>query len=642
MRRTTLAPAAAALALASLFAPPLPAQDDAGLEWARAEVKRAPPPDDVESIYWPARGAPRVLRPCRAACRRSWHLAAGPLPADELAKRPIYRVTAVPAAAAPPAPAPTTAPVEERERLGLAPPPVGLDELVRAYPTAAPAQSPAGVAQGRGAVAVAEGALQAAGQAVVDRASSAALERVRDKIVEGLRCAGPAPAPAPARFGRTCAVVGALRLPDLAQHGHVLLDALLRDALAQALPEAPGEARAALEPLRRVLVPEIARLLEGRVGRGAEVVAQRLVEAAMADLRRTGVRERLAAAGGASRGRSAIALAALAHAYCARGASPPGGATTLAHCPVGDHVRRAAAEASVDDPAVLTRAHELARLLLDAMTLQSEGAGAWRERASQAAAAAFVAACLSLDASPELKGCPPAHEVGPAPSALERLALARFLTNAAIDGDPNALVVGAVAAADAAARGAADRPTRRALRLVGALLQYTGTYADRKLDGVAARERRARVLEDLSAEMSDRSERDGDAIWSLGGSLRLAGGARFGVDSDRTALYGPLSLPLGLGFQTVAEGGFGLHLEVSAFDLGQYVAFEEGGAVREPELADALAPSVTVGAAFGKSVPFVIGPTIGYSPQFAFSDGKRGAINFGLALGLYVPLLDLN
>lgn len=642
MRKFSLVPAAAALALA-FFAPPAPAQDDAGLEWARAEVKRAPPPDDVEAIYWPPRGTPRVLRPCRGACKRAWHLAAAPVPPDDLAKRPIFRVTAVPTGAPAPAAAPVTAPVEERERLSAAPAPPGLDELVRGYPTAVPAQGQAGAAQSRGADTVADEALQAVGQVVVDRASSAALERVRDKIVEGLRCAPPARPGALQRFGRTCAVVHALRLQDLAQHGHVLLDALLRDAMAQALPDAPAEARPALELLTRVLVPEVSRVLEGRVGRGAEVVAQRLIEASMADLRRAGARERLStASGGASRGRAAIALASLAHAYCARGASLAGGLTSLGQCPIGDYVRRAASEASVEDPAVLARAHELARHLLDAMTLQNDGAGAWRERASSAAAAAFVAACLGIDTSPELRGCPPSTELGPAPTALERLALARFLTNAALDGDPNALIVASVAAVEAASRGAADRKTRRALRLIGGLLQYTGTYADRKLDGATARERRVRLLEDLSAEMTNRSERGGDAIWSLGGSLRLAGGARFGVDSNRTALYGPLSLPLGLGFQTVAEGGFGLHLEVSAFDLGQYVAFEEGGSVRKPELVDAIAPSFTLGAAFGKNVPFVIGPTVGYSPQFTFSDGKRGSINFGLALGLYVPLLDLN
>ncbi len=635
MRPTPLA--AAALALASLFAAPAAAQEDAGLEWARAEVKRAPPPDDVEAVYWPARGAPRVLRPCRAACKRSWHLAAAPLAPEELAKRPVYRVTPVlaPGAAAAPAAPATPAAAAPAEPYGPGATSLDLNALVRGYAMAVPATTSVGVTQGRPGGELADEALRVVGQAVVDRASSAALERVRDKIVEGLRCGAPR-----GPFARSCAVIAALRLQDLAQHGQVLFDAILRDAMAQALPEAPGDARPAFELLARVLLPDLPRVLEGRVGRGAEVVAQRLVEAAMADLARVGARERLAAAGGASRGKAAIALAALAHAQCAAAASAPGG-PALAQCPIDAFVRRAAGDA-IADAAVLTRAHELARLLLDAMTLQSEGAGAWRERAGSAASAAFVTACLSIDASPELKGCPPAHAVGPAPSALERLSLARFLTNAAVDGDPNALAVAALAALESARPGAADRPARRALRLAGALLQYTGAYVDRKLDGASARERRGRLLEDLSAEMSNRAERDGDTIWSLGGSLRLAGGARFGLDSNHTALYGPLSLPLGLGLQTVGEGGVGLHLEVSAFDLGQYVSFEEGGQVREPEFADALAPSVTLGVAFGKSVPFVVGPTLGYSPQFTFADGKRGALTFGLALGLYVPLLDLN
>ncbi|MCU0683798.1 MAG: hypothetical protein MUF34_16420, partial [Polyangiaceae bacterium] len=574
-------------------------------------------------------------------------------PVEELAKRPLYKVTPLPAhvaaasAATPAAPTPSSSPAsptspspdDGRERLGGASSSIDLTALVRGYATTVPAASPDSGAQSRHATGAAEDALQAVGQVVVDRASSAALERVRGKIVEGLRC-GAARASGPARFGRTCAVLDSLRLSDVAQHGHVLLDALLRDAMAQALPETLGDARPAVELLTGVLLPEVPRLLEGRVSRGAEVSAHRLVETAMADLKRVGARERLTATGGAARGQAAVALAALGVAQCTQIASSPG--ASLARCPIDDFVRRAASD-TVADGAVLTRAHELARQLLDAMTLQNgDGAGAWRERASSATAAIFGVACLSLDTSPELRGCPPAHALGAAPTTLERLALARFLANAAIDGDPNALVVAALAAHQIASRGAADRPAKRALRLTGALLQYTRTYTDRKLDGAGAREQRVRLLEELSEEVSNRNERDGDAIWSLGGSLRLVGGARFGVDSDRTALYGPVGLPLGLGFQTVAENGFGLHLELSAFDLGQYVSFEEGGAVRKPELADALAPSLTLGAAFGKSVPFVLGPTVGYSPQFTFSDGRRGALNFGLALGIYVPLLDLN
>jgi hypothetical protein len=626
MRRAPFAPAAA-LALASFFAPPAAAQDDAALAWARAEVKRAPPPADVESLYWPARGAPVVLRPCRAACKRSWHLAAGPLSPEELSKRPVYKITPVPARAGVAAPPAAAAPPDR-------PPLLTLDELVRDYPTAAPV--PGGVAQSLGASELAADALQAVGQVVVGRASRAALELVRDKIAEGLRCTAGADAGGPTRFPRTCAVVGALRLQDLEQRGHVLLDALFRDALEQALSGTPAEAQAALEPLMLTLVPEVSRLLGGHAGRGAEVVAHRIIESAMTDLKRVGARQRLVlTSGGTSRGWSAVALAALAHAQCAARAGTHGALLSLSHCPVDDYVRGAAAEAGLDDAAVLTRGHELARLLLDAMTLQQNDAAAFRERAGSAASAAFVATCLGIDASAELKGCPPSHELGPSPSALGRLALARFLTNAAIDGDPNALVVAAVAAS----RDRADRRTKRALRLLGGLLQYTATYDDR---GPGGHERRVRLLEDLSDEMSSREERAGDAVWSLGGSLRVGGGARFGVDSKSMAFYGPLSLPLGVGLQTVPERGFGLHVEVSAFDLGQYLSFEEGGRVRKPELADALAPSLMVGAALGKSMPVIVGATVGYSPQFAFSDKQRGAINVGLALGLYVPLLDLN
>jgi hypothetical protein len=67
--------------------------------------------------------------------------------------------------------------------------------------------------------------------------------------------------------------------------------------------------------------------------------------------------------------------------------------------------------------------------------------------------------------------------------------------------------------------------------------------------------------------------------------------------------------------------------------------------VTTPKLANALSPSVTLGLAFGSSMPFVLGLTGSYSPQIVLDPdhpNSKGSINVGVTAGIEVPLLDLN
>ena len=121
------------------------------------------------------------------------------------------------------------------------------------------------------------------------------------------------------------------------------------------------------------------------------------------------------------------------------------------------------------------------------------------------------------------------------------------------------------------------------------------------------------------------------------------GGARLG--GAPPALLGPLSLPIGIGFDQVSSGnGAGLHLEFGIFDLGQYIAYDNKATVNTPKVADAVAPSFTIAAGWGKSNPVILGATASYSPTFALSPTKdtKGTVNVGLTLGMYVPLIDMN
>jgi hypothetical protein len=86
-------------------------------------------------------------------------------------------------------------------------------------------------------------------------------------------------------------------------------------------------------------------------------------------------------------------------------------------------------------------------------------------------------------------------------------------------------------------------------------------------------------------------------------------------------------------------------MQLDAVDLGNYLALQDGPKVKKPDLGDACAPSLSVGLAWGVSLPFVAAATVGWTPQFVLDrtqPTKRGTLNLGLTFGLHVPLIDLN
>jgi hypothetical protein len=160
--------------------------------------------------------------------------------------------------------------------------------------------------------------------------------------------------------------------------------------------------------------------------------------------------------------------------------------------------------------------------------------------------------------------------------------------------------------------------------------------------------------------MTDRTAREGDWIFSLGGSLALTAGKRWpapGGDGEGV-FNGPFQLTLGAALQNVPNGdGPGWHLEAGVLDLAQYLSFQsepssdtEGERtiqVREPDLQDALAPSLKVGLQWGREVPVYAAVMGQYVPFYEFieDDGavdRHGALVLGVSFGAYVPLIDAN
>jgi hypothetical protein len=200
-------------------------------------------------------------------------------------------------------------------------------------------------------------------------------------------------------------------------------------------------------------------------------------------------------------------------------------------------------------------------------------------------------------------------------------------------------------AAKAATNQIRDRK-QRALKVITALLQYAATYG--KDAGEQAQQDRRAILEAFTEEMTSREGRRGDTIFSLGGSLRLSPGVK--TNFEDIVIGGPVSLPLGLGLSHLAEseGAPGFHMEISVFDLGQYasvdgVTGDDGVAGAEPELEDALAPSLRLGVQWGTDLPVILAASAGWVPHYeGFESAKNGALTASLNLGIYVPLFDVN
>ncbi|GAB4206840.1 MAG: hypothetical protein OHK0013_23840 [Sandaracinaceae bacterium] len=504
---------------------------------------------------------------------------------------------------------------------------------------------PPGEAQSGGADALGE-ALRVLGEIVVDRASQQGFELLRARLLDWLRC--PASPTSPRAddgveggqplLPETCAALTTLRIDDLVARPALLLHAAVADVISgavvadDALPQLPAR----LRPIVRHLFGEAARAMVG--DRRALDAAD--VRALVGELSAFGLAPENANDPTARRLRCGLALAAVGTARgdatnipgeCSENGALRPGVERLAGL-----VRAIGQEVHGTEPDLrrLTRAAvDLVREVVCAALSPSCGEDACdtaalltapRQSTPEASrdARVFLRAVRALHAL--LDGNTTAAALAVAEATLDRVAFGSSL-------DPNA-----------------QRRLARALRLFGGLVTYASTYAASDAQSTQGQSagttdaQRRQILETLSAEMTDRSERRGDWIVSVGGSLRLAAGARFaGVDGD--AFWGPASLVLGFGLDLVPDDDVGLHVELGFFDLGQYLDFGAERRLATPSPAAALSPSLTVSMSFlGPQVPLFVGATLGVRPFAPEDEAFRGVLYLGGVAGAYVPLFDLN
>jgi hypothetical protein len=511
--------------------------------------------------------------------------------------------------------------------------------------------------------------LQILGQVVANRASAEAYRLVKIRLETLLRC-GSAPTNAQSAsnpqsvplaqpvapssqdkllnptFPSTCRVLRPLRIEDIATSRDALLGAIVQDGLAylqnvQALASInlkQADEMGASTVLNAMVLPLVVRpnlLADDVQARTIVGALENYVDRHWSDpyLER-------------NKALHAVVAGVLAYTRCTSESTGTG--STVADCNFTAYADLYAGN-EWDTQAA---ARALAAQLVSVATLtRSNDQPAALQRVIRAVDALFASSCMLSQASTspnqaiEFKCPEPPDEVNlPQIPATTWLSFAQPIVDAALERDSNALIVSIARAVNAFAEAKYAQDHQRALLLLGSLIQYSATYAAQNQDNAEQlHQQRTKILESLTSAMSDRTARDGDDIWSFGGSLRMVGGIRVG--GAKPALLSPLGLPIGFGFDHVASGSAGgFHLEISPIDLGQYVSFDNKADVRTPKVADAIAPSMTLGVGWGRSMPLVLGATFGYSPAFRLDPNKitRGTFNAGLTLGIYVPLLDMN
>lgn len=194
-------------------------------------------------------------------------------------------------------------------------------------------------------------------------------------------------------------------------------------------------------------------------------------------------------------------------------------------------------------------------------------------------------------------------------------------------------------------------------KLVAAIGQYANTYkADSQRSTPKTLEQkqkeRQQIIENLMEATVNRSGRESGWVFSLGGTLGLTFAGRYGLpNSDKDVLNikgngipltlsSPISLTLGMSLQYFCANDYGFHLQLSIFDIGQYVQFREQTVdVALPEVQQAISFNLFIGGWFGKpNFPIVYGAHIGLSPFLG--GGRSNALYFGVLFGIYIPFFD--
>lgn len=486
----------------------------------------------------------------------------------------------------------------------------------------------ADAARTSGAVSAGEELLRAVAQVVAKRAQRAAWEALREKLKEAAQCPEKDESPGTALFPATCDVLDSLSMKDLLASPKVLLEAVLLDFMVNAADLG-------------VLHPEVRALFPATLDRVVKTAPKRWRQSGLTGLTAAMV--------------TALKLELRKHAAfeaCDEAWAPEKkafwvgamctvqmqAAEPLKECKIPAWAGRCGGEPEdraeiIDLVAALKRSNwggeamksgplvDFFFLTVDAAVDSAKAAAPARK--SQARA--YVHGMRGL-----YKGLTSRDWIQTTTGAIQ---LARAITKAQAACEPGSACARSADGMEAAAELFA------VLAAVGNQAEVFEAVGVKSSPENAADARQA-ILEELIDRMVNRTDRTSGVVVSLGGNLGLLGGVRTDFSGYQAAF--PVQLGLGVGLQTYHEGAVGLHMMVSAFDLGQYVTFDSGNLdVGSPGIEASVMLGMTAGAWFLlRETPAYIGAFGGVSP-FVRS-GEAITYQLGLVSGLYVPLLDFN
>ena len=203
-------------------------------------------------------------------------------------------------------------------------------------------------------------------------------------------------------------------------------------------------------------------------------------------------------------------------------------------------------------------------------------------------------------------------------------------------------------------------------RVAGTVAAYAATFKNKPTneeERTAQHEARKELIADLVDAMTQRAERGGETVVSLGllpgffagGQFLFCGSMKATTDGEQCeagveGALPQLALALGVTVQGLPKSDrvVGWHLGARVLDLGQFVALRDDGVVSKPTWATVFSPGIQFGMLLGEPDSNVfIGADVRVAPGL-FSqesdptDGTAGAIRFGGTIAYYVPFLDLN
>lgn len=198
---------------------------------------------------------------------------------------------------------------------------------------------------------------------------------------------------------------------------------------------------------------------------------------------------------------------------------------------------------------------------------------------------------------------------------------------------------------------------RKGIALLNGFVSYASTYKEGPGDAedgktTAEREKlrhdeRKKAMQALIESTTDRANRGGQWVWSVGVGVGMSGGRVRNLENLTTTDYffvPSLSLPVGVAVQKLPRP-LGFHAQLSVLDLGQYASLNKNGKhVAEPEIGTAATFVGQTGVLLGRpSFSGLVGVEFGYAPALHFDDiDKVGFWRFGIFAGAYIPFFDFN